>query len=427
MSVTTIEPLLLQHLSELYPGQALTGTALGSVYHEACTICREDIPGNFIHLDGEDPLTAVMLIWVVRQYSRQLRLVFIPEKLLSRSEIQAEIRHAGSCVQLVDRLLSREDHACNWLGMVALLNMGATGNPRSLAEITALLGNQLVSQACIVVRTQPSDEWQHYLMQSGGTISGTFVNELLMLRWQRRYPVSQVLPAALVAEFAQDDPVHAGVTTLMSANERFQLYYVVRMLLPRLSRPLRFIEIGSFAGGTFYEISMALKREGISYQGISVEPANVMDFKGVLSRFQDNVVHLEMFSYEAKPILDQAFAAGAKAEFLLIDGDHRHASVCRDIQDYYPLVAPGGIIMFHDYLPPCDGQNHAFVVNRKGGEEPGVGEACRELLECRYGLQPLDLPLLYPTDPSQTLASQAIIPGVYSTIRAYRKPAVRQE
>ena len=86
------------------------------------------------------------------------------------------------------------------------------------------------------------------------------------------------------------------------------------------------------------------------------------------------------------------------------------------------MLAPGGIIMFHDYLPPLDDQNRAFVIDRKGNDEPSIGEACRELLERDQGLVPIDLPLLFPENPCQTLAYQPIIPGLHSTLRAYRKP-----
>lgn len=36
--------------------------------------------------------------------------------------------------------------------------------------------------------------------------------------------------------------------------------------------------------------------------------------------------------------------------FLFIDGDHSRSGVERDISNYLPLVKPGGIVVFHDYL-----------------------------------------------------------------------------
>ncbi len=44
--------------------------------------------------------------------------------------------------------------------------------------------------------------------------------------------------------------------------------------------------------------------------------------------------------------------AGGPIRFLLIDADHSHEGVRRDYRLWSPLVAPGGLIVFHDYLMP---------------------------------------------------------------------------
>ena len=43
---------------------------------------------------------------------------------------------------------------------------------------------------------------------------------------------------------------------------------------------------------------------------------------------------------------------GGPIRFLLIDADHSYESVRRDFELWSPLVAPGGLIVFHDYLMP---------------------------------------------------------------------------
>jgi predicted O-methyltransferase YrrM len=40
--------------------------------------------------------------------------------------------------------------------------------------------------------------------------------------------------------------------------------------------------------------------------------------------------------------------AGRPIDFLFIDGDHTYAGVKRDFEMYGALVAPGGLIAFHD-------------------------------------------------------------------------------
>jgi predicted O-methyltransferase YrrM len=42
---------------------------------------------------------------------------------------------------------------------------------------------------------------------------------------------------------------------------------------------------------------------------------------------------------------------GRSVDFLFIDGDHRYEGVRRDFELYEPLVAPGGIVAFHDVSP----------------------------------------------------------------------------
>jgi predicted O-methyltransferase YrrM len=42
---------------------------------------------------------------------------------------------------------------------------------------------------------------------------------------------------------------------------------------------------------------------------------------------------------------------GAPADFILIDGDHSYDGAKRDFELYRSLVAPGGMIAFHDIVP----------------------------------------------------------------------------
>ena len=79
-------------------------------------------------------------------------------------------------------------------------------------------------------------------------------------------------------------------------------------------------------------------------------------------------------------------------------------------------------MVFHDYLPPLDLENRESILFHHAGNEPGIRQACQEVMEATYGCEVLNIPLLYPTDPASTDASLPIIPGVSSTLRVYRKP-----
>ena len=238
-----------------------------------------------------------------------------------------------------------------------------------------------------------------------------------------RFPTNPVIPAALIAEFSEIDPVPRGIEGQMSPNERFQLFYALRELLPRRAAPLRFVEVGSFAGGSLLLTYLALRKLGLRVQGYSVDPGRHPSLLKVLELIGSDVTYLPLFSNEAAPRLSQAFADGNLPEFIFIDGDHTYAGVRRDIIEYWPLLAPGGIMLFHDWLPPLDNRNREAIFAHHGGEEPGIRQACEEVLERDLGLRPVELPLLYPDDPTQTQAHIPIIPGVFSTVRAYRKPA----
>jgi predicted O-methyltransferase YrrM len=227
----------------------------------------------------------------------------------------------------------------------------------------------------------------------------------------------------LLQEFNQDDPVVYGIQSQMSKNERFQLYYVLRQLIPELSSsPLRFIEIGSFAGSSLFLTCKALKRVEQNLEGFAIDPGLHPQLKTVLQQVKKDVNHLQMFSHDAVIQLRQQFEAdGNFPPFIFVDGDHSYEGVKQDIINYFPLLKPGGIMMFHDYLPPLNDENRSAILSHHGGNEPGIRQACQELMEDEYGCEQIEIPLLYPTDPTQTQAYLPIIPGVFSSIRVYRK------
>ena len=404
---------------------AMQQRSLRALYRQARALCHDDVPGNVIQLPDGDAASALLLAWVINKHTRQMRGLFVPSAILRENAASFAAIGMGDSVQALDGLLEEKEHCRNWLGMVAMIH---SPQPVSELEFTKMLNllHRQFSEGCTLVIDNCGDgmdQLQHLQDSTRELFAADPFEHGVVLRWQRKFPPDPAIPAQVVAEFAQDDPVLHGISTLMSANERFQVYHVARNLLPIRHLPVRFVEIGSFAGGTFFEICMALQRQGLPFQGVAVEPYIMPQFAEVMRHFGDDAVHLQMKSHDAAPVLNRMFQCNAAPELMLIDGDHTYEAVCSDINDFYPLLAPGGIMMFHDYLPPCDERNNDFINARKGGSRPSIGEACRELLEGELGLEPLHLPLLYPGNPAQTLASQPIIPGLYSTVRAYRKRA----
>jgi hypothetical protein len=106
---------------------------------------------------------------------------------------------------------------------------------------------------------------------------------------------------------------------------------------------------------------------------------------------------------------------------IFIDGDHTYEGVKRDIELYFPLLKPNGLILFHDYLPLLNSQNRDFILCHHENTEPGIRQACDEYFQGNPNAEAVELPLLKPTDPTQTQAYLPIVPGVFSTVRAWRK------
>ena len=381
----------------------------------ALDICAQDVPGNFVVLSQEDAV-AIMLASVISQHTRQMRILFLPNAVLEKCAENLGRYNGAFSVRSLDGLLTEKQNARNWLGKVAFLHVAGVSQAEFCLE---LLERQLSGQAVVMLETvRPIDLKCEGRLE---TVVHQHESGIQMLKYCKAAVSNNAIPSDLIAEFWEDDPVKRGILTLMSDNERFQLYFAVRRLLPLNSHLIRFIEIGSFQGGTFYEICRALQRQALLFQGISIEPELDSSLDGVLRLFEGSIVHLRMMSGQAVPMLAGYLEGGVLPELMLIDGDHRYAGVYSDVCNYYPLLAPGGLLLFHDYLPPVNEENQEFIKQRTGGQS-GVGEVCRELVEQELGLIPIELPLLYPEDPVQTMAYQPIIPGVFSTLRAYRKP-----
>ena len=445
-------------LSKIRPFTMLGEARLYNLYSLAKFVCENNIPGNFVECGVAAGGSSALLAYVIKKYSFQPRRLFSfdsfsgmprPTDNDSHQGIDAESTGwgTGTCSapeeSVIDlcRKLGVEDVLTtikgyfeetlpkmrDWVGMVALLHMDGDWYESTKAILDNLY-DRLVN--CAYVQVDDYGYWDgcrkaihefanaRSLQFAITQIDGTGV-------WFIKpdtFKINQMVPQSLFDDFIQDDPVPQGIVSQMSANERFQLYYAVRKLLPVRPLPVSFIEIGSYSGASLMLICQALRRHGIPYQGISVEPGGTSQFHEVIKTLKQNVIHLPLFSHEASLRLGTMFSTDNLPEFIFVDGDHSYQGVKQDIIDYYQLLAPGGIMVFHDYLPPLDDQNRDFIYFHHANSEPGIRQACHEVMELGYGLKPLEIPLLYPDDPTQTQPHLPIIPMVNSTICAYRKP-----
>ena len=120
--------------------------------------------------------------------------------------------------------------------------------------------------------------------------------------------------------------------------------------------PKTVLEIGTCHGGTLYlwcqaaqpdALLISLDLPGGQFGGGYRECRSELyqEFKSTNQQMKliraDS--HSEAARNEVRDILE-----GRKVDFLFIDADHTYQGVKRDFELYSPLVAPGGIIAFHD-------------------------------------------------------------------------------
>lgn len=457
----TIEDAEFQALYQrIRPYTMLSEARLYSLFCLVKQICLANISGNIVECGVAGGGSTALMAAVIQRYSKQQRYLYAfdsfegmptPTDADQFNHIPADATGWGTgtcaapessvreiCTQLgvwhiVQTVKGYFEHTLptvrNAIGMIAFLHLDGDWY-QSTKTILENLYDRVVNHGVIQVDDyghwsgcrQAIHEFEsqrqiHFDIQP---IDSTGV----WFSCPDKFPLNPILVTQLdlVREFAQDDPVAHNITSQMSQNERFQLYYILRKLLPKTSAPLRFVEIGSYAGSSLFLTYRTLHRMGIDFHGFTVEPEGTPEFYKLLPKLQDRVTHLKEFSHQAVSELAQIFESdGNFPLFIFIDGDHSYQGVRQDILDYFPLLAPGGIMVFHDYLPAMNDENKDAILFHHGGQEPGIRQACEELMEKLYGCEPIDIPLLYPTDPTQTQAHLPIIPGVFSTIRVYRK------
>lgn len=431
----------------------LSQESLGALAVLAKTLCDRNTAGNFVAYGSGAAGVVALLAHVVKQHSRQPRLIHWVQPPTDHDAAKLQnthptgptplLRPSNPSGQLLEGIAEKlgvngmlrvwsppsvEDflRVRDWLGMVALLQINA-GSQSSIRRVLESFYGSVVDDGILAFDGNGDLDGVIHEFEKVRHLSFKLQTSEPGVRWcakPERFPINPNCPQRLVEEFSQDDPVSVGALSQMSANERFQLYYSVRELLPRTDKTTScFIEIGSYAGASLELIYKAFKRRARFVQGIAVEPAGQPQFFEVIKRLAGEVVHIPALSREAAPHLIEFFKKdGNYPLFIMIDGDHTYQGVHQDILDYYPLLAPGGILAFHDYLPAISDENREAILYHHANQEPGIRRACSELMEQAYGCKVLEIPLLRPSDPTQTQAHLPIIPGVFSTVRAYRKP-----
>ena len=460
MVCSKVDDTEFQELYQIIHPYTMVGEdRLFSLFSLAKRVCLEDIPGNFVECGVAAGGSSALLAYIIKRYSKRARWHFAFdsfEGMPSPGEQDRDVAGmaanlsgwgTGTCAapeaslkEICDKLGVSQivkpvkgyfnkvlPKMRDKVGMIAFLHMDGDWY-ESTKTILHNLYDRIVNDGLIQV--DDYGYWQGckkaiHEFQSSRTvqfevklIDGTGI----WFKKPDRFAINESISPLMVSAFHEIDKAPPVVPSQMSTNERFQLYYAIHELLPSKHTRLRFVEVGSWAGASLLLIHRAMKEKTENVEGFTIEPGGQPQFYEILKYLKEKVVHLRMLSRQAASQLRQLLDKDRNLpQFIFLDGSHSYNDVKQDIIDFFPLLANGGIMIFHDFLPQLSDENREAILFHHGGDEPGIRQACEELMEKTYNCEVINLPLLYPMDPTQTQSHFPIIPGVFSTIRAYRK------
>jgi predicted O-methyltransferase YrrM len=184
----------------------------------------------------------------------------------------------------------------------------------------------------------------------------------------RRVPEAEAATGLIpgIPDFERLAQAAAGIPSMLSRQTAFSLYTLC--YLQRLGGDV--VEIGSWQGYSTSFLAGAVRDSGngVLY-AIDHFKGNVgkeafyrvgrPDLSDLRQGFENNLRRLGLFgsvrlldmpNHEAVRHLD-----GVKVRLLFIDGDHSKAGVENDIRLFFPLVVPGGLVVFDDFSSNCPG------------------------------------------------------------------------
>jgi cephalosporin hydroxylase len=148
---------------------------------------------------------------------------------------------------------------------------------------------------------------------------------------------------------------YASISTVQVESEIVELAKIVQSRQPRV-----IVEIGTYKGGTFYiwcrvssqaKMCVSIDLPGGDYGGGYSKRRLKLYHEFLHDRNDVKLQFIRNNSHNPDTLKQlQTALAGRLINFLYIDGDHTYAGVKRDYEMYRLLVAPGGIIAFHDIV-----------------------------------------------------------------------------
>jgi predicted O-methyltransferase YrrM len=113
-----------------------------------------------------------------------------------------------------------------------------------------------------------------------------------------------------------------------------------------------YVEIGSYIGASSCFICTGINKSGCGVlycvdtwqnEGMSEGGRDTFDdFRRNTAKYEKFIVELRGTSHEIAKDFDK------KVDFLFIDGDHSYEGVKSDVEDWFPKLNNGAIVIFHD-------------------------------------------------------------------------------
>lgn len=157
----------------------------------------------------------------------------------------------------------------------------------------------------------------------------------------------------------------------MTPAERLLLFTLVYAL-----RPNRYLEIGTFKGGSALLVAGAMDALGTKGRLVCLDPEPQMA-PGDWATIAHRATMLRGYSPDALPEAERL--AGGRFDFVLIDGDHSAAGVLRDATGVLTVVAPGAHLVFHDCFNPEVARGIDEFARVHAGRLRDVGPLTREI------------------------------------------------
>jgi predicted O-methyltransferase YrrM len=147
----------------------------------------------------------------------------------------------------------------------------------------------------------------------------------------------------------------------VNPGDRRALYYLIRGF-----KPARVLEVGTHIGASTVHIAAALRANGGGAAGgtgslTTVDITDVNDpatrpWEGYGSRLSPSSMIAQMgmggvVRFVTSPSIAFLETATESFDLIFLDGDHRAATVYRELPAALRRLRPGGLILLHDYFP----------------------------------------------------------------------------